>query len=523
MKKSKNIYLLGLLFISVLFFNNDVVFAAPSLTEFYTETECRYENNKGNLLIIKRKYTSDGVINTVITHDKDNRKKSEKAMNFNQGYSAAYVSTTTCPEKVYTLYNEIYGFGVNDGKDYGLKKVVKSGKNIYNKMPRCEYRTKTDTLDGDEYALIFQPKFSTVKTFDGVEIPIISYSIKMQRTAYRNGIFVWEDYSDVPPLQKGNASFEACPTFALYNYPDIWNHGYVLKNDMTPPSGWKGYHVMDRYVDLSDAYSKMDKILDNYIKLKDGINKEISSCFNVSGSLVINDLTCSSLKPKAGCLTYDKVNQNNQLLLRTYEDTLSALRNVQVDEMYKVSDIVDQKLEPSSLYLYSGIVDKHREIVKKVEEINNYVKQMISCLFEHLMNDQTLSDAERDAIIDAKESAEQQWSEAIEKIKKIQLDLGVDYGEYDCSYFLSPRLIDWLDKAYLVLEIGAGIAVIVLGMLDFSKAVTSGEDNAMKKAWQSFIKRVIALGCLILLPFLVEFILDLINIPGLTNKNPLCK
>ena len=35
---------------------------------------------------------------------------------------------------------------------------------------------------------------------------------------------------------------------------------------------------------------------------------------------------------------------------------------------------------------------------------------MISCLFEHLMNDQTLSDAERDAIIDAKESAEQQWA-----------------------------------------------------------------------------------------------------------------
>ena len=45
-EKSKNIYL-GLLFISVLFFNNDVVLL-KSLTEFYTETECRYENNKGN-------------------------------------------------------------------------------------------------------------------------------------------------------------------------------------------------------------------------------------------------------------------------------------------------------------------------------------------------------------------------------------------------------------------------------------------------------------------------------------------
>ena len=44
----------------------------------------------------------------------------------------------------------------------------------------------------------------------------------------------------------------------------------------------------------------------------------------------------------------------------------------------------------------------------------------------------------------------------------------------------------------------------------------------MKKAWQDLL-RIIAVACLILLPLIIEFVLGLIDIHGLTNKNPLCK
>ena len=65
--------------------------------------------------------------------------------------------------------------------------------------------------------------------------------------------------------------------------------------------------------------------------------------------------------------------------------------------------------------------------------------------------------------------------------------------------------------------------VVVLGMLDFSKATVSSEADAMKKAWNNFIKRSIAVAILIILPVIIEFLLGIFDVPGLTNKNPLCK
>ena len=45
----------------------------------------------------------------------------------------------------------------------------------------------------------------------------------------------------------------------------------------------------------------------------------------------------------------------------------------------------------------------------------------------------------------------------------------------------------------------------------------------MKKAWNNFIKRSIAVAILIILPVIIEFLLGIFDVPGLTNKNPLCK
>ena len=58
---------------------------------------------------------------------------------------------------------------------------------------------------------------------------------------------------------------------------------------------------------------------------------------------------------------------------------------------------------------------------------------------------------------------------------------------------------------------GAAVAlVIVLGVLDFLKAVTSEDAEAMRKAGSTFTKRLILLVVLILLPYLIDFVLELL-------------
>ena len=64
------------------------------------------------------------------------------------------------------------------------------------------------------------------------------------------------------------------------------------------------------------------------------------------------------------------------------------------------------------------------------------------------------------------------------------------------------RLIRWIGL----------VLMIILGVLDFTKAVASDDQEAVKKAWQKVIKRLIAVIILFLLPMLVELILDLVNL-----------
>lgn len=89
-----------------------------------------------------------------------------------------------------------------------------------------------------------------------------------------------------------------------------------------------------------------------------------------------------------------------------------------------------------------------------------------------------------------------------------------DLEEPDCGTILDSEAQEWLQKIFTLIKIVGPILVIVLGMMDFVSAVMSSEDGAMKKAWGKFVKRVIAAIALILLPIILEVILDLANVTG---------
>ena len=86
-----------------------------------------------------------------------------------------------------------------------------------------------------------------------------------------------------------------------------------------------------------------------------------------------------------------------------------------------------------------------------------------------------------------------------------------------------PREIRrWINNILNFVRYVALALVIALGALDFMKAAGSGEPDAMKKAEQSFVKRVIAVAILFLVPVIVDFILNMINIYGVNPDNINC-
>ena len=95
-----------------------------------------------------------------------------------------------------------------------------------------------------------------------------------------------------------------------------------------------------------------------------------------------------------------------------------------------------------------------------------------------------------------------------------------------CAVLTEPikSKINWVLN--LIKYAGAAL-VIILGAADFLKAVLSDEDNASKKAFEKFIKRLIAAILLFLLPLLIQFLFTTVNnpiikIPGFNVDSPTC-
>ena len=77
---------------------------------------------------------------------------------------------------------------------------------------------------------------------------------------------------------------------------------------------------------------------------------------------------------------------------------------------------------------------------------------------------------------------------------------------------LSSRLIFWFANIIKWVKYIAPVIAIILGILDFIKAIASSNDDEMKKSQGKFVKRLIAAALLFIVPFIIEFVLDKFNI-----------
>ena len=114
----------------------------------------------------------------------------------------------------------------------------------------------------------------------------------------------------------------------------------------------------------------------------------------------------------------------------------------------------------------------------------------------------------------------------------ISTNKNLDYEEYKCQSAIEEEggtnlgdpiygcqvipddIREWIKDALNLLKYVALALVIVLGVLDFIKAAASGEAEDMKKSGQSFMKRIIAVIILFLLPVIVDLVLNLIELYG---------
>lgn len=75
----------------------------------------------------------------------------------------------------------------------------------------------------------------------------------------------------------------------------------------------------------------------------------------------------------------------------------------------------------------------------------------------------------------------------------------------ECGF--SGRLVSWLMNIVKWVKYIAPILVIILGIIDFIKAIVADKDDEMKKAQGRFVRRLIAAALLFLVPLIIEFVI----------------
>lgn len=90
-------------------------------------------------------------------------------------------------------------------------------------------------------------------------------------------------------------------------------------------------------------------------------------------------------------------------------------------------------------------------------------------------------------------------------------------GDGTCN--VSDRIIKWVANILKWGKYFAPVLAIILSILDFIKAIASQNDEEMKKTQARFVKRIIVAALLFLIPFIIEFALDVFN---LVKDNPYC-
>ena len=83
-----------------------------------------------------------------------------------------------------------------------------------------------------------------------------------------------------------------------------------------------------------------------------------------------------------------------------------------------------------------------------------------------------------------------------------------DSNRASCDGLLGPDVRDDIKEILNWIKIAVPILLIILGSLDFGKAVINDDQNALSKAWSSFIKRIIAAIAIFLAPYIIMFLIE---------------
>lgn len=222
---------------------------------------------------------------------------------------------------------------------------------------------------------------------------------------------------------------------------------------------------------------------------------------------------CNSIKINSGIDFTDSL--GNEQMINFINESLKKYSENSINKSIYSYEILTKLNEEITNLSYEG-----RSINEKYNNLNINYKNKFDESYDYYLKKCEVPDDV--ANIKKEEASETMTAKITKNVKKIIDDFDeIDDSPLDCNNLFSG-LADLISGAYSLIEIGAILIVIVLSVLDYTKIFLADNQDAMKKANQNLIKRIIILVIILLLPALVNLILRIFHIEGFNSENPLC-
>lgn len=170
-----------------------------------------------------------------------------------------------------------------------------------------------------------------------------------------------------------------------------------------------------------------------------------------------------------------------------------AESNQRIDELSSEIEILDKMLNNPNNYSPDEIDEQRKRVNDLQEEVNATTSKILRTCLEYI---------ETSIITEELEEECADYREGV--LEGIASGLIRDFTSR-CA--MLGTLDKWLQGLFNFVKIGAIVILVIMGLVDFTKAVASGKDDSFKEAGSNLLKRSVILVIIFVLPLIIEFIL----------------
>lgn len=394
-----------------------------------------------------------------------------------------------------------------------LCEYEKDGKKVakiqFNPLTLSAYMPDVDP-DPGQWMIQYQKKDSNNYEFFQWQASTIG---SFDMAFYQGDIISWgKDKTDFPEKRKDNF---ACPKFVNIEYDGMWHRACFSDKGRCADNGATFEYNASLSTTSDTIYNQInDYAVNNLLKeySVSDLLKEANQKYKSD-----NDAIMKVIKDKT------KIHVKNKILPQYSFGTKYATPNF-IKNIDSYVDDLDNNIDKNALLekFIKDAEDKKQDVTA-----DNVIQGAI--IGDGVGKLPNATPEEKDKIEDdidkAKDKVDKN-NEEIEKINdaikwaktaKINVEIPDVSNETDCAGLLGPNVSKIIVNIFKTVQYAGPLLVVVLTILDFAKAVVSGEAEEMKKSSNKLIKRLIAAVLLFFVPLLCELILDFANITTVDN------